>query len=411
VTSRDVAESVVNTLKLDQIPPVHHGVLGTVKGAVSSTIKHVRGWLTYGALPTADKHEVAVQTVQHALLASQVKTSYVLAIAAVWSDPQIAADISNAAADALVSLGKKRYDDLTSAYEGELKAQVDKAAAAQGAAQQALGDYQAAHHITDVTVQLQLSAQNRSSLQQQADGLAAQLSSLRAQLNSTVSSLASTPTTSTSTQDVATGRSSTRVNSTQPNSTYQTLTAQAAALRAQIDGLTAQRAAIVGTLSSTAASATPLTAAQTQLARLALTSNVTAQNFSTLSAQYQQALLNSGQNTVETLHIDRAAPPVLPMSPIRYLYLLIGLVLGALLSFLIVHGRVLRRARDAALLDDEPADIKPADDVPADDAPRHVNIVDLVDAEASAIPVQVPSVNGHAAVSRMDNPPSDSSGG
>ncbi len=169
--------------------------------------------------------------------------------------------------------------------------------------------------------------------------------------------------------------------------------------------MSAQRAAIVSTLSTTTASAKPLTAAQTELSQLVLSSSVAAQNFSTLSGQYQQALLGSGQNTVETMHIDKAAPPVLPTSPIRYLYLLVGLVLGALLSFLIVHARVLRRARAAGVIDEaaEAADT---------DAP-HVGLVNLVEAETpgASIPVQVPSVNGHAAVSGRETPPTDSAGG
>ncbi|MDQ1680925.1 MAG: hypothetical protein QOI42_1784 [Frankiaceae bacterium] len=389
-SSHDVAEAVVAQLKLDDVPPKHHGFLGSIKSGLSSTYKTVRGWITYGSVPKASKHDALVAAVQHALLAAQVKTSYVLDVAVVWDDPKVAAAIANAAADALVAQSKQRYADEVGGYQTQLKNEVDKASQAQAGAQQALSDYEASHHITDVSTQLVLSAQNRSALQQQAGDLAAQLSSLQAQLASTQQSLATTPKTIDSSQRVDTGRGQTSVSSTGQNPTYASLMTQVASLRAQIDGVAAQRDAIVKTLSATVENAKPLTAAQSALGQLVLTSTVAAQNYSTLSAQYQQSLLNAGQHTIEISHIDTAAPPLLPASPIRTMYIAVGLLVGALLSFLVVHAGVLRRSRAAAVLT------------------ARTSVIDLVGPEnAFSVPPQAPSANGHHVLIPSDAPPHD----
>lgn len=390
-SSRDVAEAVVASLKLDDVAPVHRGPLGTVKNALSSSYRHVRGWLTYGSVPAASKHDIAVSDVQHALSAVQVKNSYVLDVSALWSDPKMAAALANAAADALVAQSKRRYDDEVTAYQTQLKGEVDKASAAQASAQAALSDYEAAHHISNVDAQLQLSAQNRSSMQQQADTLAAQLSSLQAQLASTEQSLAGTPRTISTSQDITTGRSGTSVSTTAQNPTYASLTTQAAQLRAQIDGAAAERASILTTMSATSESSKPLTAAQSELAQLALTSNVAGQNYSTLSAQYEQSLTSAATRNVEVSHVDAAAAPLLPVGPIRTMYLTIGLLLGALLSFLVVHARVLRAARQ-------------------DPSPAR-GVIDLVELEGTtSIPSQVLSSNGNVVRAGHDTTLIDPSG-
>jgi hypothetical protein len=73
-----------------------------------------------------------------------------------------------------------------------------------------------------------------------------------------------------------------------------------------------------------------------------------------VSRRHQAAVVNAASDTAELTRVDRAAAPIYPVAPKRYLYLTLGVLLGGLagggLTWLVLR-------RELAL--DEPGDVVP----------------------------------------------------
>lgn len=351
-----VARMVVQKLHLDH-PAPPSGFFGSLKHDAGAIVKHLKDYVLYGGYKSANPYDAAVATVSNDLSATQVKTGFVLEIDAKSSGPKLAAAIANAAADALVQIGNERFARDSQAYRNLLHRQLVAAQRQQVQASNAVAAYEKTHHISDVSAEIALSVQNHAALQQQLDQSRTQLSSTQAQLADVQQELATTPQQSSSSQRIVTGRSSTTIDNTAQSSLYQSLLTQQNQLRAQAAGLGAQVAAEQAALSSSQ-SGTPLTRSQAKLQQLALTQQIAQQTQQSLAQEYQQAQLNTVGNTVELTRVDTALPPTFPVSPKRYMYLLVGLIIGATIGFVAVHRRVRGRASDTVdLTDDEPATV------------------------------------------------------
>lgn len=93
--------------------------------------------------------------------------------------------------------------------------------------------------------------------------------------------------------------------------------------------------------------------------------------FTQLQGQLQQGQVNGGIDPVELTRVDKAVPTVYPVSPKRWLYMGIGIVLGALVGFFLTARQAWRRGETLFPRDDDDFDHDDDDDIPEPhDAPK-----------------------------------------
>jgi len=334
LNSNTVAEAVVQDLKLDSVPPKKRGPLGKIKHALSDFYKEAKAVLTHGFYATPDKHDANVDLIYASIGASQVKGSYVLELAAAADDPKLAAAIANAAADELVKLGSERFKAEATSYRDFLATQVTNASNASAAAARAVSDYEVAHHITDAGTQVQLSTESLSQLNTELQTTQTDLAAAQGELTSLRASLESTSPNATNSQQIQTGRSTTNIDTTTQSQSFAQLSAAAEQQLATVAGLQSREQALTQAISSATGSGAPLTQQSQELSQLAVRQQVATSTYTSLAAQYNQAVTNAADDPLDLSRVDSATPPLYPIKPVRYFYLLVGLAFGAALSAL-----------------------------------------------------------------------------
>jgi uncharacterized protein involved in exopolysaccharide biosynthesis len=347
VSNRHVAETVVDQLHLDQPKPEKHGPVTALKKVVAGTYKRVRGYLTAGFYKDPGKRENAVQSVAKGLTAKQVHDGFDLDITGSWTDAKTAADIANVAAATLVKESNERFRAESATYRDYLQKQVDQALSREQAARSALADYKTKNGIvTDPTQEVATTQASQDALRTQVSAAQAQLDADRAQLSSLESQLSATPQTVDNTQNIQTGRSRTKIDQSGSNPVYQTLLTQTAAARANVSADSAKLGAYqaaLGTASGTTDTGT-VSEQQAQLEKLQQDVSIASDTRSRLAQQLENASVNAQSPQVELTQIAKAAAPTYPVSPKRYLFLAVGLFLGALIGFVWSFFRVQKRA-------------------------------------------------------------------
>ena len=352
VQTDTVARAVVRDLRLDERPQPHRGVFGQAKHLVGALVKRTRAILTHGFYAEPSKSEGLVQGVGAGLSGTPVKDSYVLEVRATSDDPKLSAAIADDAADVLVRTGNERFRGDSTRYRDVLRVRLAAAVAEQATAAQAVGSYKSTHGIGDISTTLGVDAQALQSLKDRQRQANADRASAQAQLASVEQSLALTPARSSSDQVITTGRGTSTIGSSAVSTAYEGLLVARAQLRAQIAGLDAQAAAIGGQLASATSSPTPLTRDEAALAPLLLTQQADSQTVQALTKDFEEATLAAAAGDVQLARVDHAIVPVYPVSPVRYLYLGLGLVLGAVLG-LVLSARRLRRVGVVPVADEE----------------------------------------------------------
>lgn len=338
-SSREVAIMVVDKLHLDAPKPPQHGVIHSLEGAAASTYAHLKAWVTAGFYKTAPRREKAIQTTESAITGSDLAPaggstntgqpdSFILELDATGETAVKAAAIANAAADALVIVSQQRFQHDSQFYAKALATQLGDANAALASANQAVSNYELAHNISSLDQQLVQNVQDSGSLSSELVTTQATVQGDKQTVASLQATLAATPPTENSDQSISTGRSTTADNTTQANPVYQTVAGQLSQAQATLAADSAKVASLQG--QNQADSSSALTQAQAGL--LDLEQQVTADQNSvqTLSTSVQQADANVQISPVELSRLGGADLPTYPTSPKRYLYLLIGLLLGAL---------------------------------------------------------------------------------
>jgi len=338
-SSREVATMVVDKLHLDAPKPPQHGVIHWLEGAAASTYAHLKGWVTAGFYKTAPRREKAIQTTESAITGSDLAPSggstntgqpdsYILELSVTGETAVKAAAIANAAADALIIVSQQRFAHDSQFYAKALATQLGNANAALVSANQAVSNYEIAHNISSIDQQLVQNVQNSGSLSSDVVTTQATVQGDQQTVASLQATLAATPPTETSDQSITTGRSSTADNTTQANPVYQTIAGQLAQAQATLAADSAKASSLQSQLQTNSSAA--LT--QSQAGLLDLEEQVTADQNSvqSLSTSLQQANANVQISPVELSRLGTADLPTYPTSPKRYLYLLIGLLLGAL---------------------------------------------------------------------------------
>lgn len=331
LSTRSVAEMVVDDLKLDQLPTKSSsGPIGTLRGAVVGVYKRARAIATHGFYKEPTKREAAIDGVYAGLAAGPLKDSYVLELRATADDAKLAAAIADSAADALVTVGSARFREEADRNRTFLEGQVERARKEVDAAETELRNYKEEHGISDVALQIELNTRSADELGTQLRDATVALNASRAELRSVDQSLDKVSPTISSTNSIRTGRSTTNIESTIQDSAYQELLVKRETVRAEVASLEAKQAALTR-LVDPAAAAT-LTAEQAQVQQLQLAVTSANQTFGNVSAQYQRAVLTSQEIPVELSRVDKPGVPLYPVKPVRYLYLVMGTLCGALLA-------------------------------------------------------------------------------
>jgi uncharacterized protein involved in exopolysaccharide biosynthesis len=356
VSNRHVAEVVVDELHLDQPKAQKNGPIAKLKRAIASAYKHARAYLTAGFYKTPSPHETAVETVAKGLSAKQVHDGFALDITGSWSDGKTAADIANAAASALVKESNDRFRAESASYRDYLRGQVDKALKTEQSARSSLADYKTKNNIISTPQQdQQLTQQSADALRSQISAAQAELDADRAQVSTLDAQLASTPQSAASTQQIQTGRSNTNITNTDSNPVYTTLLTERQQAQATVAAVSARLGALQGALNSSTGATGAVSDKQAQVDKLQLDLTIATDTRTRLAQQLETATVNAQSPQVELTRVADAAPPTYPVSPKRYLFLGVGLLLGALLGFVWSFFRLQRRTQEYTPSDDNGA--------------------------------------------------------
>ncbi len=339
--SHDVAERIVTRLKLDQRPE-ETGAIHNVKAVVAGFIKRGRAYVSHGMYREPTKREQALEDVATGLRASAVGDSFVVEISAVGSTPEDARNIANTAAAVLVEMSSTRSSKEAEANRAAIQTQLDRALAGQAAAEQAVAEYKRANNITSLESSLVLSASSLQELRSQLNSTEAELSSVKARLAETKAQLARTAPTTNSKTAIQTGRSSTEVSNSVTNSNYTELLSTSQRLTAEIAGLTAKSASLKKFLAAKPEASASLPETEAGLGVLTLNQELAKDVVRGLSSEYELAVSRTQRGSVELTRLDKAALPLYPVAPARWMYLMLGLVLGGLFAFVATY-RSLRR--------------------------------------------------------------------
>lgn len=335
-TSRTIAVGVVDRLGLDREPD-RSGPLAAVSDGVNWVLRCTRAFLTSGFCADPDRREVAITTVQGDINAQQLgatageasgqPSSYILQIGATGTTPELAGAIANSVADELIATSDERFRADVDTYIQSLQRQIDAANADVTARSDAVTEFKNANGISSADDQLVLAATAYQGLQTDLVKAKADLADRQAQLTSIEASLANTSQTQSGSQSVQ-GDSRADVQIEQANPVYSDLQIRRAAAQADIAGLQARIDELQAQVD--AGSPVQMNAAQAQLAQLTQSLTLAQKNQTDLTTAMQQANATAQTDSPELTRIDEAPTPIYPIAPKRYLYLLLGLLLGGL---------------------------------------------------------------------------------
>lgn len=342
LNTRDMAERIVADTKLDQRHP-DTTLYGQARAFVKLAKNVVVDILIHGYYREPSAHEGAIADVIANVSGTPLQDSYVVEIKAAADDPKVAAAIANSASKNLVALSAERYQKEAAAYRDFLKGQVDRSQTEVTVAQKAYVQYQIDSGIP--TSQANLSDKLRDN--------SVQLAATQAEYDNIQASMRKISQTDSGSQTITTGRSSTTITNTGQSSVYQNLQTQSATLAAQVSALQAKGTALANLLGPNPSSLTP--EQQAKIQQLQLQANAASNLYNTMRAAYEEALMNSQQSPVEVTPVDTANVPLYPDSPLRYLYLLIGLVCGLAggTGFGYWHDSRRRKVAELHVADDE----------------------------------------------------------
>lgn len=370
VKGRAVAEEVVRDLRLDALKPVDDSLFGALRTALKDVRNVVVAMVKYGMYrEPASAYAAAVSDVQSNLVATPVKDSYLIEIKATADRPELAAAIADSAARALVTVGQARFKADAAAYVQFLKGQVDESQAAVSKVQQDIRAYKEQQKIVDVTEELRLSAGTLEFIREAIRTANVELESARAEVAAIDASLAGSNPTEQSSSTVTTGRSSTTTTSTSPNRVYQDLQVRRTTTGQKIASLEARLSALNQDLASRS---NLLPQQEARLKDLDRGLSAASDTYRVIRSSYDGATLNAAQGAEEVTVSDKAAVPLYPEKPLRYLFAVVGFILGIVGGFGVAH-LLQRRATNAVGL--------PDNDHPTLPTPRHAPVGALPAAE------------------------------
>jgi uncharacterized protein involved in exopolysaccharide biosynthesis len=333
VSSRNIARTVVDQLDLDEKDAVSPDFVSRSRAAIRGAVARLTAFLRYGFYDEPDPYDAAVEEVYEGLRAEQVADSYIIELTATARDPETAAAIADAAADALTRDSAERFRADASAYRDFLGEQLARASEEEVAAGKAIQAFQEENGISDVFLEIELSTRSIEDLRTELKDTEVDIQSTQAGLDAATASLEAIAETDSNVSQIQTGRSTTEIRNTGTSSAYQQLVIQRETLVANLASLEARRVGIEQVLETQGSG--DFSELEAQLRQLELQRDVATQTVIRLSEQHQQALLTAESDVVEITRLDQATIPLYPVSPKRYLFLLLGALAGLLGGFVL----------------------------------------------------------------------------
>lgn len=332
-TSRTVAEQVVDELDLDAPENEdEQGPIGKALGLVTGGLTRAIAYVTHGHYREPDPYEKAVNEVQGSLVAEVQQNSWILNLKCYAGEAEEAQQICDTASQVIEAESQARFRENAENQVGFLTDELTRMSNEVTAAAQALADYESQNNIVSANDAMnELDAQTARSVPSRIQELTISLAGERAKLASLEADLAATPEFQESNQQIVTGRSETNVGTSTPNTTY-------ASLQNQIDTANANIASMEAEMAELEALMGDLTVEDVnnqQVELLSLQADLDAANiaYQAVATQYEMAVLaaNGSETRFDlTLEQDQPTLPNYPARPLRYLYLFLGLFIGAL---------------------------------------------------------------------------------
>ncbi len=340
-SSRTSAEMVVNELHLDQPKPKPSGFISSTKRQAGDAFRKTKAYLTHGFYAKPDPHNGAVESVMTGVSAKPRKDSYAIDLIATADNPQLAADMANSASNALVTVSHDRFQKESTAFRDFLAQQVGVAEQDERTALSAVREFRQKHNISDAQYQSNLDATASQNARQSLLDARVDLKATQAELEATRRSLSAVPQQQAVTNRITTGRSTTEIQQNGSNQVFVTLEGNRQRLEAELAGKQAKVSALNGT--GGRAAAANLSADEIALRDLDLKASIASDTVIKLRDRHQQAVLDSASGRVDLTRIDQAGVPTYPVAPKRYLYMGMGMVLGALLGLVLSYFAARRR--------------------------------------------------------------------
>jgi uncharacterized protein involved in exopolysaccharide biosynthesis len=336
-TSRSLATAVVDDLDLDA-PAEGSGLFHTLSSGAAWLYRCSRAFIAAGFCADLDPRETAIASVQEGTTALQLGTtagatagqpgSYVLEITSSGESGEQARAITNAVADELVESSAALLQRSIEAYIVRLEAQLGTARDDVETRAAAVTAFETQHNVSAADQQMVVTATSYDDLRADLNTARADLADADAQLQSTTASLERTSATVNSDQQIDTGRSGTSITINEANPVYSDLLTQRSETLARITGLEARISVLEGQVA--AGSPVALSGVLADLANLQADLGAVEDQRDELTASLADAQTQAATAAPDLTRIDEAGRPAYPVAPKRYLYLLMGLLLGGL---------------------------------------------------------------------------------
>lgn len=150
------------------------------------------------------------------------------------------------------------------------------------------------------------------------------------------STIAPSYTTTTTTQNIVTNPSDTTQqtaqsqSTTMPNPVYQQLVIAQAQAEQDVAALQSMHNVLAAALDHAKTTLSSYPTAESQLVLLQLQLDAATSTYLKLRSEYEDALITEAQSVNDVSIVDVATPPIYPSRPLKFLYFLIGLAVGAI---------------------------------------------------------------------------------
>lgn len=378
-TSRSLATAVVDELNLDA-QAEGSGVVHALSSGAAWLYRCGRAFITAGFCADVDPREAAIASVQEGTTALQLGTtagatagqpgSYVLEITSSGESGEQAQTITNAVADGLVQSSAALMQQSVDAHILRLDAQLGTAREDVEAKAAVVTTFEREHNVTEADQQVVVTATSYDDLRSDLNTARADLADAEAQLESIATSLSTTAATVNSDQQIDTGRSGTSITTNEANPVYSDLLTQRSQTLATMTGLEARISVLEGQVAD--GSPVALSGVLADLANLQADLTAAEMQRDELTASLADARTQAATAAPDLTRIDEAGRPAYPVSPKRYLYLLMGILLGGLAGGALTW---LAERRLAPVGGADPDDDGPADD---EDEPNRVSDLEVL---------------------------------
>lgn len=328
--SRQSAADIVERIGVDRIL----GGKEPSKGIVSKVVDFIK---VGSPGETPSKRDAAIDTVQGALEAAVLDESWVMEITAWNPDPELAREIADTAADVVVDQSAQRFKENSLRELDYLTGELARAREDVAKKAQAVADFKTANGIIMDTTGDSLASALTPSAPANLDQLNNQLVGLRARQQVLRERLAATPRTITVTSTNPDG-SLARVQ--QPNPEYATIEAQLKGVEGDIAVAEAQFNDLAGRLGG--GSVPGVNSLQVQLSQLQNDLELSQENYKTLNERFAAVSATVEKPRFDASRLGEASNPTSPGRPLRYLFLLVGALVGALAGLLLTWFRIIR---------------------------------------------------------------------